>query len=104
MFCFFFSSRRRHTRSLRDWSSDVCSSDLQATGGEKAEVDHVYDVPAELAKDLTGYRHDQDIPGVSGDVLEVLVPTNEPRRSRSEERRVGNECCDRLCSCYCDNR
>src|SRR6267378_745973 len=24
----FFSSRRRHTRSLRDWSSDVCSSDL----------------------------------------------------------------------------
>src|SRR5207249_6405514 len=26
---FFFSSRRRHTRSKRDWSSDVCSSDLQ---------------------------------------------------------------------------
>src|SRR5690349_17405552 len=26
--CFFFSSRRRHTSSLRDWSSDVCSSDL----------------------------------------------------------------------------
>src|SRR5215204_7463031 len=26
---FFFSSRRRHTRSLCDWSSDVCSSDLQ---------------------------------------------------------------------------
>src|SRR5206468_8725825 len=25
---FFFSSRRRHTRSDRDWSSDVCSSDL----------------------------------------------------------------------------
>src|SRR6266403_5784964 len=37
---FFFSSRRRHTRSLRDWSSDVCSSDLadvikiEAPGGE----------------------------------------------------------------------
>src|SRR5437868_13822104 len=27
---FFFSSRRRHTRSKRDWSSDVCSSDLAA--------------------------------------------------------------------------
>src|SRR5699024_11407326 len=26
---FFFSSRRRHTRSKRDWSSDVCSSDLK---------------------------------------------------------------------------
>src|SRR6266536_1713589 len=28
MIFFFFSSRRRHTRSTRDWSSDVCSSDL----------------------------------------------------------------------------
>ena len=28
MFVFFFSSRRRHTRLRRDWSSDVCSSDL----------------------------------------------------------------------------
>src|SRR5690625_6991175 len=28
MICFFFSSRRRHTRWPRDWSSDVCSSDL----------------------------------------------------------------------------
>src|SRR5699024_1990296 len=28
---FFFSSRRRHTRSKRDWSSDVCSSDLSCT-------------------------------------------------------------------------
>src|SRR5256885_12900779 len=29
-FCFFFSSRRRHTRLQGDWSSDVCSSDLLA--------------------------------------------------------------------------
>src|SRR5690349_16850930 len=29
---FFFSSRRRHTMSLRDWSSDVCSSDLRQPG------------------------------------------------------------------------
>src|SRR5438067_12575494 len=28
IYFFFFSSRRRHTRSKRDWSSDVCSSDL----------------------------------------------------------------------------
>src|SRR5699024_12219186 len=33
----FFSSRRRHTRSKRDWSSDVCSSDL---GGYKVTVDY----------------------------------------------------------------
>src|SRR5438445_12419979 len=31
-FFFFFSSRRRHTRYWRDWSSDVCSSDLFAMG------------------------------------------------------------------------
>src|SRR5947199_2436626 len=29
---FFFSSRRRHTRCLSDWSSDVCSSDLEFPG------------------------------------------------------------------------
>src|SRR5207253_8693531 len=34
--CFFFSSRRRHTRWPRDWSSDVCSSDL----GVPREQDH----------------------------------------------------------------
>src|SRR5438876_2505384 len=30
--CFFFSSRRRHTRWTGDWSSDVCSSDLSSHG------------------------------------------------------------------------
>src|SRR6266536_5305420 len=47
MFFFFFSSRRRHTRSTRDWSSDVCSSDLadflashvaERRGGELSRV------------------------------------------------------------------
>src|SRR5256884_6996681 len=33
MFAFFFSSRRRHTRCSRDWSSDVCSSDLMGESG-----------------------------------------------------------------------
>src|SRR5690625_5408161 len=33
--CFFFSSRRRHTRWPRDWSSDVCSSDLIRIGDER---------------------------------------------------------------------
>src|SRR5437762_10259080 len=38
--CFFFSSRRRHTRYIGDWSSDVCSSDLAliATGEHKAAI------------------------------------------------------------------
>src|SRR6202042_2462732 len=36
---FLFSSRRRHTRSLRDWSSDVCSSDLTRLNSSQAEDD-----------------------------------------------------------------
>src|SRR2546429_7311074 len=37
-FLFFFSSRRRHTRCSRDWSSDVCSSDLEAGEPENVAV------------------------------------------------------------------
>src|SRR5215813_15222244 len=37
-FFFFFSSRRRHTRCGRDWSSDVCSSDLLAPAIVEARV------------------------------------------------------------------
>src|SRR5699024_11830429 len=44
---FFFSSRRRHTRSKRDWSSDVCSSDLDR------EI-----VESELLFDGTSYQMD----------------------------------------------
>src|SRR5207247_5865226 len=39
---FFFSSRRRHTRSTRDWSSDVCSSDLMI-GLYRATAPGVFD-------------------------------------------------------------
>src|SRR6266513_4779827 len=38
---FFFSSRRRHTRSKRDWSSDVCSSDLRAGAAAAAVPRHL---------------------------------------------------------------
>src|SRR6266699_4773068 len=37
-FFFFFSSRRRHTRCGRDWSSDVCSSDLGVADGDAGNV------------------------------------------------------------------
>src|SRR2546422_5594047 len=43
IFFFFFSSRRRHTRCSRDWSSDVCSSDL---GGGPRERHAVRERPA----------------------------------------------------------
>ena len=41
---FFFSSRRRHTRLVRDWSSDVCSSDLKKrrSAAEQGNVSSIY--------------------------------------------------------------
>src|SRR5207248_5744629 len=47
----FFSSRRRHTRSYGDWSSDVCSSDLHLLGDRDDAVPH------ELVDDRIGHRH-----------------------------------------------
>src|SRR5207253_7818536 len=46
-FFFFFSSRRRHTRWPRDWSSDVCSSDLRH-GGVVADERRAVELPREL--------------------------------------------------------
>src|SRR2546429_6013281 len=85
---FFFSSRRRHTRCSRDWSSDVCSSDLDGTNAVGAGSwsaywynGHIYS--SEIARGL--------------DVLDLLpsgfLSTNELEAAkRSEERRVGKEC------------
>src|SRR6266496_5781659 len=58
---FFFSSRRRHTRSLRDWSSDVCSSDLELAGR---------DLGADLAA-LIADAYDE----LSSRCFEINVPT-----------------------------
>src|SRR3712207_6936275 len=44
---FFFSSRRRHTRYWRDWSSDVCSSDL-GMGLAPILVERIYETIAEI--------------------------------------------------------
>src|SRR5699024_12063683 len=44
---FFFSSRRRHTRSKRDWSSDVCSSYLYRSGSAASALSPV-DLPEQL--------------------------------------------------------
>src|SRR6266496_4198356 len=45
---FFFSSRRRHTRSLRDWSSDVCSSDLEIFGKCNSPYGHGHNYRVEI--------------------------------------------------------
>src|SRR5437762_6149066 len=46
---FFFSSRRRHTRYIGDWSSDVCSSDLKGRDFNRNDVETVVEVLTEAA-------------------------------------------------------
>src|SRR5260221_7671871 len=89
-FFFFFSSRRRHTISLCDWSSDVCSSDLAAISVQRV-VARRHGLDAEEAGTgraaadflLGGFAHAFD--------LQVQAQRNAGQR-RSEERRVGKEC------------
>jgi len=52
----------------------------EADGGAKSDVDHIYEVPVELAKELTGFRHDEDVPGANGAMYEVLEPVKDARR------------------------
>src|SRR5699024_12205592 len=47
-YCFFFSSRRRHTRSKRDWSSDVCFPISQLTSYRRWLLRHRRDEPMPL--------------------------------------------------------
>ena len=56
---FFFSSRRRHTRLRRDWSSDVCSSDLNANLSVRV-TDEFMEAVKKDAKWLTHWITDPD--------------------------------------------
>src|SRR5205807_4173648 len=85
LFLFFFSSRRRHTRLQGDWSSDVCSSDLD-----------VGRHPDELLWRAAGGRQDRKhVLDRQGRLrIEPAIGRDRavgPDRQRSEERRVGKE-------------
>src|SRR5690606_39572566 len=93
---FFFSSRRRHTRFSRDWSSDVCSSDLLS----KDEIRY-----KSLQKSLGAYRMVFGQPRQDELLAYMLSKLDESKLAplsqllridlappvRSEERRVGKE-------------
>src|SRR5690349_24411218 len=78
---FFFSSRRRHTRSLRDWSSDVCSSDLPY----EPEPGFTYVNRCCTEENAEQYSK-------RGRLWSRRHQRDHWSRSRSEERRVGKEC------------
>src|SRR5207302_5425164 len=98
-FFFFFSSRRRHTRFSRDWSSDVCSSDL----GEDKIVVQVNDAVGGVHEDVVSTDLANKTVEVSTNfavldpVLNVGLDPILNMMVRSEERRVGKECRCRWC-------
>src|SRR5439155_11186174 len=90
-YLFFFSSRRRHTRWPRDWSSDVCSSDLSASAewNPVAEAEYFASVCGLVASGA-GWSIVDPMSARTFQHLGVAIRDFEP--ARSEERRVGKEC------------
>src|SRR5690606_40456192 len=88
--CFFFSSRRRHTRFSRDWSSDVCSSDLGGEGGVERQVTDPSGLPP-VPDGGPGVFPIHAASGVGyGEGFAANIHRHVPD-GRSEERRVGKE-------------
>src|SRR5699024_12217933 len=94
---FFFSSRRRHTRSKRDWSSDVCSSDLYLEQIRNCyQHEYQWDLKTQTLTLLfqVMYEKFQELleKYAIPDFIGKVDPTNYMHLDRSEERRVGKEC------------
>src|SRR5699024_11967441 len=102
----FFSSRRRHTRSKRDWSSDVCSSDLRhktadlmMENDEKIGLDpksegfyllqRIQDEVHRFA--ITFHRQVRSKNSLASRLERIQGVGPKTRIKRSEERRVGKE-------------
>src|SRR5262249_59749321 len=93
----FFSSRRRHTRLVSDWSSDVCSSDLKTEGPRRRdqlpEIRRRENKTESLRPDGRRVVFQQKIVerGVGGMQGGCGVFLRHSDLARSEERRVGKE-------------
>src|SRR5690606_39790476 len=100
------SSRRRHTRFSRDWSSDVCSSDLVHCN---ANIQNVIIEISGKRLGVTAVLDEEELAGIitDGDIRRMLQNNNQFMQlkaedimtpNRSEERRVGNECRTQMCT------
>src|SRR5206468_9741915 len=93
-FVFFFSSRRRHTRSDRDWSSDVCSSDLTTPCDSPSVCSGFSKIYPAVTRQVAAngqvtMRITIRIVSRPIDNFPTIIGGTE---RRSEERRVGKEC------------
>src|SRR5262249_56630644 len=92
--CFFFAGRSGHTRLVSDWSSDVCSPDLEAghAGIDEAEVIRRPDRLDVVAPRPDRLERIEPAVEDAADLFVVLqIPAVNAGRARSEERRVGKE-------------
>src|SRR5699024_11870975 len=94
--CFVLSSRRRHTRSKRDWSSDVCSSDLIR---QLKKINQTPDVVAGHSLGIFAAAVASGVISEDDAIKIVYIRSQKMQESyptgygmRSEERRVGEEC------------
>src|SRR5690625_6153476 len=108
-FSFFISSRRRHTGWPRDWSSDVCSSDLITC--DSAEPRSVQDLKRNGIKALPAKKGpgsiEHGIKWLQGHKIivdESCTETIKELSTRSEERRVGKESGSRQRECHTRTR
>src|SRR5207253_5598473 len=90
---FFFSSRRRHTRWPRDWSSDVCSSDLYEVEEHPLLLQDIWEF--QHSDPVAESRYSLQLPAgweykASWLNYAEIMPT-QAGTNRSEERRVGKE-------------
>src|SRR3712207_707563 len=83
MFFFFFSSRRRHTRYWRDWSSDVCSSDLEKT----KEYRHIKKLESVNIGDTLSVIHESENVNITARVISYKY---NPLSKRYIEVELGN--------------
>src|SRR5207253_8690360 len=94
----FFSSRRRHTIWPRDWSSDVCSSDLQhfvfwnLQHASRLIPPRAPSKPLQLHTGLAGGIGDSINDALLSFVNDSYAEAEAFLNQRSEERRVGKEC------------
>src|SRR5438067_10386865 len=87
---FFFSSRRRHTRSKRDWSSDVCSSDLDSF--VKVTLAGTNTIALYGARTNVFFIGSNGYLTLNNGDATYLESFGSHFSLRSEERRVGKEC------------
>src|SRR2546422_2055756 len=91
MFVFFFSSRRRHTRCSRDWSSDVCSSDLVGVALQYFTGSKEHNVALRERAKRRGWKL-SEYGLFEGNKVIASRDEKDIYEKRSEERRVGKEC------------